>query len=272
MSLHPLEAAAELKKRQNIPGLRRRVEEYLQGDIPEYFKNGPVLYLGRHIATPNFETLRFIHIVEPLGMKTVVSEDTGDLFVSQNHAKRALCKLPICHRITQKKNRYHEKVEYFTVVDFKEAEGKRFFDIETVWGERLVDFHTRLFAELVDGHAERHDDSSWIDRNHRGNLLEHFKKLLALFIVHGIFFEDYVPRDANFVQNVFRPAMRFVEEKFGYRPLISQLVPESPESELFWICYPNKVADLIKASMKSTGERVRQKEEAAKRYTVLHDV
>ncbi len=246
--LTPLQAVAELEKRRRVPGLKEEVEEYLGGDIPAYFADGPVLYLGRHIATPNFETLRFIHLVEPLGFKAVISQDTKDQFVSQNHAKKALCKLPVCRRISQKEGRAHEIIQYQTIVDFNAADGKQFREIDTVWGEPLVHFHKRMMDALSPVRVETPDDAEWIDRNHRGHLLEHFKRLLALFIIHGIFFEDYVPEDKDFVRTVFRPAMEYVEKRFGYRPLVSQLVPASIESELFWISYPEKAAIFIKES------------------------
>lgn len=250
--LHPLEAVKELKKRQQDPELKKKVEEYLKGDIPEYFKDGPILYLARHIVTPNFETLRFIYLMKHLGMKTVITQDSKGLFVSQNHVKRALCKLPICYRHSQKGNKLNEHYQNFTVVNFSEADGKPFSDIRTLWGEKLADFHTRLFSELMSEKVDSPDDSAWIDRHHRGNLLEHYKHLLALFVVHGIFFENYNtddPHEADFIRHILRPACLFVEERFGYRPIIVQVFPTSFESYRFWISYPNKVLDIVRKSM-----------------------
>lgn len=53
-------ALVELERRKRDPVLRKKIEEYLKADIPPYFGESPVLYLARHIATPNFETLRFL--------------------------------------------------------------------------------------------------------------------------------------------------------------------------------------------------------------------
>lgn len=250
----PFEAIEKLKRRQQNPELKKRVEEYLKGDIPEYFKDGPVLYLARHVVTPNFETLRFIHLMEHFGIKTVITQDSKGLFVTQNHVKRALVKLPIFRRHTQKGNKLHEHYENFTIVNVNEANGKPFSDIKTLWGEKLIDFHTRLFSELLSRKIESPDDAAWIDRHHRENLLKHYKHLLALFVVHGIFFENYNmndPHEVEFVRRILRPACLFVEKRFGYRPIIVQVFPTSFESYHFWISYPRKVLDIVKKSMKN---------------------
>ena len=252
--LNPFDALEELEKRRKDRTLQQNVEEYLQGDIPEYFKDGPILYLARHIVTPNFETLRFIYLTRQLGLNTVISQDSEGQFVSQNQVKRALCKLPICKRVTQKHGKINEQYENITVVDFNTVDGKSFANIDTLWGEKLTDFHRRLFLELKLGEIETPDDAKWLDRHHRGNLLEHYKKLLALFVVHGIFFENYNTEDEHeilFVKNILRPACRFVEERFGYRPLIVPIFPTSFESYRFWISYPSKVLEIARKSMGS---------------------
>lgn len=250
----PFEAVKELEKRQNDPELKRKVEEYLGGDIPEYAKNGPILYLARHIVTPNFETLRFIHLISQLGLKTVISQDSKGLFVSQNQVKRALAKLPVSRRTTQKNGKLNEHYQNVTIVDFNEADGKLFGEIQTLWGEKLIDFHTRLFSELGIKKIETPDDAEWLDRHNRGDLLEHYKKLLALFVVHGIFFENYNAEDEHelrFVEEVLRPACRFIEQRFGHKPIITQIFPTAFESYRFWISYPNKVLDIVQKSMRS---------------------
>lgn len=248
----PYEAMAELERRQKDISLRKKVEEYFAGDIPEYFQGKPVFHLARHIVTPNFETLRFIHLIQQLGLRTVISQDTRGLFVSQNNVKRALCKLPVCLRVTQKDGKLNEQYQNISIVDFNKNDGKIFSEIQTVWGENLIHFHTRLFKELKIPVVETPDDADWLDRHGRGNLLEHYKKLLALFVVHGIFFENYNIHDeheAHFVRDVLRPASDFIKEQFGYRPLITEIFPMTFESYQFWISYPGRVRDIIRESM-----------------------
>ncbi len=250
--LTPAEALAELERRRQDPQLKQRIEEYLGGDIPEYCTDGPILHISRYIVTPNFETLRFIHLIKHLGHRLVASQDSKGLFVSQNIVKRALCKLPVCRRLSQKNGIVNEQYENLSVVDFNSADGKRFCDIKTLWGEPLIDFHTRLFAELNVERVETFDDAEWIDRHHRDDLLEQYKNLLALFVVHGIFFENYDmddPHEVRLMRHIIRPACEFVEKKFGHRPLMVHIFPTVGESSRFWISYPAKVADVVEKSM-----------------------
>jgi len=246
------EVIEELKRRSADKELRRKVEEYLGGDIPPYFTKGPVLYLARHVATPNYETLRFIHLVETCGMKVVIGQDTKDKFVPHNQLKKALGKLPVCLGITNKEGVSQERYQKIRVIDFNSANGRQLGRIQTLWGQSLVDFHAELLAPYTKGVVEVHEDAEWIDRNHRGDLLEHYKKFLALFVVHGVLFEDYQVEDKHegrFVNEVLRPAYRFVEEAFGYRPLITQLTPTSVEHPEYWISYPKEVLDIVRKKL-----------------------
>lgn len=254
--LTPLEeATAELERRRRDPELLKKVSTYLEGDIPQHFKDGPILYLARHVASPNFETLRFLHLVESLDLPAVLSHDLNDRFVPKNPLKRALGKLSISTGIEVKGGECNESYERVSVVDFNTMSGKQFKDIETKWGESLVAFHESLFKSLASRSVQLVDESGWIDRHHRGDLALHYKKFLALFIVHGILFEDYALEDreeAKFIEGVLRPAFRFIEQEFGCRPLIAQLTPTSIESAEFWISYPRKVLDIIRAKLNDT--------------------
>ncbi|MEN9413308.1 MAG: hypothetical protein RLZZ342_395 [Candidatus Parcubacteria bacterium] len=247
IALYPTDAVAELTRRAGNTDLRKQVEEYLQHDIPSYMQDTPVLCLARYIATPNFETLRFLALTEPFGLPAVVTEDPGDKFSAHNHLKRALCKLPITERLHQKHGRLHERFRPHTIIDFTKAEGKKLNEIETLWGEKLTAFHARAFAQMVKSPVIVANDTAWLDRNGRGNLLELYKRYLSLFVVHGILFEDYVlsdAQDAEFVKTIVRPAVEFVENKFGHKPLIAELVPQTFESSTFWISYPKRIREL----------------------------
>lgn len=239
----------ELKRRAEDPELRAQVCEYLGEDFPSYFKDGPVLYMARHVATPNFETLRFVHLVESLGMKTVIGQDTKDRFVPHNDLKHALGKLPVCLGIAKKDGTHDERYQKLTIIDFNTTSGKPFDLIKTLWGQPLVEFHTELLRTFVDSAVAVEDDAAWIDDNHRGSLIDHYKKFLALFVVHGVLFEEYLVEDKHegkFVTEVLRPTFAFVEKKFGYRPLITKLTPTSVESPDYWISYPKEVLDIVK--------------------------
>ncbi len=242
-------ALDELERRRKDPVLRKKVEEYLKGDIPPYFGESPVLYLARHIATPNFETLRFLHLVEPLQLPTIVGQDLRDRFAPKNQLKKALGKLHVSTGISKQGTEFKEHFQNVRVVDFSTESGKFFSDIRTIWGEPLAQFHNELFKELTNMEAVIVDDSAWIDRHHRGRLVSHYKKFLTLFILYGVLFEDYSLDDKEeraFIRKVLLPAFKSIEKKFGCRPLIAQLTPTTVESPDYWISYPHKVLDIVR--------------------------
>jgi hypothetical protein len=243
------EAVEELERRRKDPVLIQKIESFLKGHIPSYAKDGPVLCLARHLATPNFETLRFTHLLESLPYRVIISKDTHDRFVTVNPMKRALGKMPIHLGYVRKNNKYVERFQYVSVVDINAVNGKQIKDIRTLWGQPLSEFHDELCKHFFHDKVEIVDDAAWVTEHHRGNLLEHYKKFLVLFLAHGILFEDYLPDDAaeqEFVKKILRPAFVFVEKHFGVRPLVASLNPTLVESDLFWISYPKSVLDIIK--------------------------
>lgn len=243
-------ALAELKRRREDPVLREKVEAYLAHDLPAYFRDEPVLYLCRHIASPNLQTLRFLALMKEEGMKTVIGQDAKDLFVSHNQLKKALGKLPICTGIFHSKGRRIEQFQKVSIIDFNAWNGKPLESVQTLWGEPLVEFHNGLFRQLSDEPVVIEDDSAWVDRYERGDLLQEYKKFLALFVTHGIMFEDYPVEDSpveeGFVTDILRPAVRHIEETFGVRPLIAPLVPAGIESTELWEGYPPLVLEIVK--------------------------
>jgi hypothetical protein len=252
--LTPLpDAIAELHRRRTDPKLREAVRAFLGDDVPDYCCDEPILYLARHIATPNFETCRFRHLTAETGMKTVIGQDTNDLFVSRNPLKRALGRLPIYLGKTGEGGA--ERFQKVSIIDFNSSDGKPFKDVRTLWGQSLAEFHTELSHQFLQGELQIVDDADWISRNGRGNLLEHYKRFLALFIVDGILFEDYLAEDRDeraFIRNVLRPAFAHIERKFGVAPLITHLTTTTIESEMFWYAYPKEVLDVVNTKMKNS--------------------
>ncbi len=238
------DAITEIERRRTDKNLMRAVESYLNGDVPEYFKRSrPTLYLARHIASPNFETLRFIELGKPHALPLVIGQDQNDKFVSHNAMKRALGKMPIVKCISSD---HREQIENFTIVDFEKAQGMPLKDIDTIFKIPLIKFHNDLLAEIYPHAVELFDESEWIDRNSRGALLEHYQKFLALFVAHGVMFEFYEDEDSLFVENILKPAFAFVEEKFGLRPLLVNLVEEDIAHVRNWNSYPSILYSHVK--------------------------
>ena len=56
------EAKVEIWRRWNDLDLRKRVEDFLKGDIPDILKVSPRAVLSRHVTSPNFELLYFLEL------------------------------------------------------------------------------------------------------------------------------------------------------------------------------------------------------------------
>jgi hypothetical protein len=245
------EALFELQRRRKDEKLVSEVETYLNGDMLESFHAGPVLYFARHVATPNKETLAFLGLGQHLDMRCVIGQDSNDIFVTHNTLKRSLGKMPIVKGYSKTND---EIIEYVTIVDFNKWQGCRLGEIQTLSGVNLINFHNSLFEEIrKDKLFMIRDDALWIDRNERGNLLEHYKKHLALFIVHGILFEYFPKHDTaeqRMVSEVLAPAYDFIRARFGVTPLITPPVTPSQELVCNWEAYPEM---LLKYAKKQKG-------------------
>lgn len=248
----PNDAVAEIQRRRNDTDLRQRVADFLNNDIPAHFNDDtPILYLARHVVTPSHETLKFIEKAQPHGLPIVLSQDTKDKFVSNNSMKRTLGKMPVVKGVSRNTD---EIIEHFTIIDFDDAQGKPFREIMTKNNGDLVNFHTSLLRDIYPSGITIVDEAEWIDRNGRGNILEHYKKFLTLFLAHGILYETFIPEDYYFVKHVLEPAVAFVEEIFGYRPLICELIPSRDLNDRNWDAYPSVLYARIKNMLTGGGK------------------
>ena len=231
------DALSLIHSRRQDSGLMQAISEFLEGDIPFHFnQEKPILYLCRHIATPNFEALRFIEIGKPLGLPLVIGEDSRGIFFGNNVLKRALGKMPVLKGVARNRD---EIIEHFTVVDFSTAEGKPLSTINTKCNGGLIDLHHELFWRIHENDVAIFDEAEWIDAHHRKNLLEQYKYIMALLVAHGIMFESYVPEETRLVEEVILPAFGFVTELFGHKPLIHELIDGALEESRDWNAYPS---------------------------------
>ncbi len=244
----PLEEAIfEAKRRREDPELMKRVRAYLNDDIPAHFdRSEPILYLSRHIATPNYEALRFVEIGKPYNLPMVIGQDRKGKFVSHNELKRSLGKLPVTKGVSRRQD---EIVENFTVLDFATSQGKPFHELKTNHGKDLVEFHNSFFQYIYPKEVEIADEADWIDRNHRDNIVEQYKKMLALTTIFGVMFESYPDNEQHLVTSAVAPAFEEVTKAIGVRPLIVEHI--SPELELTrdWNGYPSVLYQFIKGDI-----------------------
>lgn len=254
----PLPSAVSLlETRRRDPALLSRIERYLDGDIPEHFRVGPILYLARHVATPNYETEAFLNACRTLRFNAAVGQDPKDIFVSHNSLKRSLGKLPVLRGVARTGA---EIIEHVTVLDFNRAQGRPLSELTTFAGTSLVEFHNELFPLVQSTVPCIHDDGPWVDRHHRKDLLEHYKHWLALFVAHGIWFEYFLPHDPHeqrFMSRVLEPAFEYVSRTFGHAPLITPLVCPEAIGRRNWEAYPKQALELIKVHARSHRSRAK---------------
>jgi hypothetical protein len=235
-------AKEEIWRRWNDKKLRKKVEDFL-GEAPEPIKKYPRSIIARHIIRPDNEYLYFLDIVKMSDLKPLGWEYLRDKFYTVNQNKLCLGKMHCCDP-----NDFSEgNISIRKIVDFKDkCEGKPFCDINTVWGENIIDFYHRLPELIGVGRIEAYDASCWYKARGK-NAKENYKYFLAIFVVNGILFENFLSNNGEeqFTKNVVLPAYREIVKTFGLRPLIVPLISRKVESDLFWGSYPTSVQKIV---------------------------
>lgn len=242
------QAVTEIKRRRTDVQLVQKVKNYLKGDIPEYFDQAtPVFYLQRFIATPNYELLHVAETTKQYNLPLIVGQDFKSKFSTNNELKLPLGKLPVIKGLSNNKD---EIVEYFTLIDFNTSNGKPLQNIMTKFETPLIDFHRSLLNELKLPNVSFVEESAWIDRNHRSDIFEQYKKVWALLCVHGIMLESYVPSDYSFFTHVVYPSFKEVAAELGITPLVVEHISPELEPNRNWNSYPSFFYQFIKRQFK----------------------
>ena len=247
-----LEAVGELRRRWGDNELEKIVDEYLGGGIPEPLLNGFGAVLGRQLCTPSYELRHFMNILDGIldgfDINPVFWEYYDDKFTSRNPQKYALGKVKGQKNIGKKGG---VRIESKTVIHFNKSEGKKIREIETVWGQPLIDFHHELLEKDFPGSSQYFFDASeWFHKTGRG-AKEYYFKYIALFVRHGIWFENMLFNDDElmFAKEVFLPAFFDVWEKTGKKPIIVALLPTDAENEPYWDFYPFEILSYIEGKI-----------------------
>lgn len=104
------EAKEEIWRRWNDKELQREVLEFL-GEVPEVLRKEPRSVLVRNVTTINMEFLHLLDLANNICLKPCCMEYTEDKFVTINHDKFALCKMPFqCNDKTGKKTISYRKI------------------------------------------------------------------------------------------------------------------------------------------------------------------
>jgi len=238
------EAKEEIKRRWEDKELQKKVEIFLNGDIPNFLQDSPKAFLARHIASPNFEFLLFEELTNKAGLDFVIPEFINDKFVPENTSKYHLGKMFFEGKVG--KNGSKEIITDL-VLDFNKANGKPICELQALNGKSVVDFHHGLFEffKMNVGH-KIHDFSGWL-KKYDNNPEKFYKYFLAFFIRNGILFENFLlnKEEEKFTLQHVLPNIKLLMNEFGLKPLIVRLLPKEQEEDIHWYCYSKDLKNNI---------------------------
>ena len=226
------EAKREIWRRWNDQSLRREVENFLRGDIPKPLRKIPRAVLSVYVATPDLYTFRFLELAKESLLTPICLEYTHDKFYGGNHCKYYMGKLFFWKG---KGKHGGNKVSDLTIINFNKAQSKRLSDVDTIWGENFIHFHHRILQSFTNNcKIETYDWSDWLIR-----MLSPYYYYLALFIIYGILFDNYLldEREKDFCENIVLPNFNKVNDYFVLNPIIVPIIPFEEEKEIYWNCY-----------------------------------
>lgn len=233
-------AKEEIWRRWNDKKLRKKVEDFLRGDLPEFFKREPKCSFFRFVTTPNFEFKLVYDLAKLVNLDLVFLEFLDDKFCTRNYDKLCLGKM-VFSREKNSASRYMRNI-----IDIEESDNKPFRDIKTLWGEKFVEFHRRIFSKRY-GAIDTFDVSKF--KKNGESAYEVYLKVFSLFICNGVLFENYIEKDNHyekkFTENVVLPTITKIKSIFGVKPLIIPLLPIREEESQEWMWYPSQIEDSI---------------------------
>jgi hypothetical protein len=233
-----LDAVRQLRERAENRSIR------ISHDLPKIFDRKYNLVLARHVATPNFEMLRFMAAVDALEMEPILLEYLDDMLALENKSKYFLCKLTFFEGFGKHGGLKTTKIP---VVDFNAASGKSISSIST-GQQSLVEMHHEFFRQAFGRFADNVCDiSPWYKEN-GGCASQYYDFFLSLFVKNGILFENFLLAKAeiNFTRDIFLTAFIRVWQRTGYKPLIVALEPTTIEGDEFLYYYPREYMNLFK--------------------------
>ncbi len=243
------EAKQEIWKRWHNVVLRKKLENFLGDDIISVFSHAPRAVTQQYVITPGHDTEHFLSLAKEINLKPLCLEFAQDKFVARSIQKYLLGKMYFCDEYGLEN---FANVPYVKIVNFNTEEGKRLCDVQTMWGQSLVDFYhdlTNLVMPELEGNVQ--DFSAWFYRT-RGATEYYYLYYLALFVCHGVIFENYEieGEEGAFVRDTLLPSFDKVEEMFGVKPLICQLTPSEVLDELYWWCSAASQKEIVQKYVK----------------------
>lgn len=245
-----VDAVDQLKERSKNPDLN------LDAIAPEEMLQKPRAVLFRQIFTSNYESRRFLNLVEASELEPLFCEYYADKFTSNNDYKHSLGRMFFFKGIGKNGG---SQIHSRTVLDFNTANGKKINDLKTLWGESLIDFHHGLFKScFMDLPKEDFFDASAWFKAHGESADKYYELFLTLFVQHAILFEDFMlnEKELSFTKDIFLPAFISVRRKTGKKPLIVSLEPTQIEDARFWLCHPFDNLEIVDKKLELVKSKV----------------
>jgi len=244
------DAGRMIQERWQNRDLRKQVEERFGKDIPMAVLNGPNGVLWRQIGTPDREFGRFLDLANEANIQPLCLETVEDKFVAENFTKLGLTNLPIMTGATKDGKTIAEKIK---IVDFNESGGKRLCDIQTLWGESLVDFHHWFLGAVFPTTKNKVVDIyKWI-KNNGATPEQYYPAVMAFALAHYILFDDYdlLAAEDEFTTDAVLPAFKKIEAEFGLRPLVVKISKRGEHAaDQYWWCYAKGTREIIEKHKK----------------------
>src|SRR3989338_2263073 len=239
------EAGQIIREHWQNKELRKTIEERFGAGIPHEVLGSPHGVLWRQICTPDHEFARFLDLAKEANIEPLCFESVEDKFVADNFTKLGLTNLPFMTGVAKNGKTIAAKVK---IIDFNESGGKRLCDVQTLWGEPLVDFHHWFLCEvfpLMKGKAV--DIYDWTKKQ-GSTPREYYPALLAFALTHYILFDDYdlLAAEDEFTADAVLPAFKQIEAEFDLRPLVVKISnPGEHEADQYWWCYSKETRDIM---------------------------
>jgi hypothetical protein len=243
------EALINLAARKSDKKLLARTYSLFDLNLPDPFLSGkPRAVLFRHVATPNYETRRFLNLLrDHPELEPLIFEVRNDKFTSNNKLKHYLGRMGFYHGLNGKDESIISKK---TIVDFASYDGKPINEVKTTWGQDLIDFHHGLFDNRIHIEKSIYNLSDHLPDAKGDDLKapQYYRHVLTLATSHAILFENFLLEDKeelHFIKSVFLPIFIETYAITGYKPLIVPLEPTDIEGEDFWLCHPPEIKELL---------------------------
>lgn len=234
------EARSEVKTRWNNGELRKRVEDELGDSFIESFRNAPQGVSFRPICPPDNIFLFFYQCAKYIKVKPLVTEYYDDIFTTVNLDKKNLGRLQVILE--------NGDIRTVDIMNFHQNEKVTFRDVITKSGEKLANFHNRLF-EIVKYDVTFIENSKWFCD--LGRARDYYYPFLLHFVAHGVLFESFFDEGGTyedaFTENIILPAIARIEQNYGIKPLIVRSYPAYMDDADYdyWLSYPPQVNDYI---------------------------